>query len=538
MALPTAGQAWPPAALDGITQRYAEWDAWYAGDPDGLATVYADHARTPVDKVAQYRGGVTGRLARMWWGRPVGDLTRRTADDKLHVPIATDLCQASADLLFAEPPTLSGSEKKITDELDKAVEQGAITRLAEGAEVGAALGDIYYRVTWDTAVADRSFITAIHADAAYPEFRWGRLVAVTFWWKLSAGASSSVYRHVERHELDGNGIGIVLHGLYEGRDDNLGRLVPLTEHPATRGLAPLVDADGAISTLTPGLAVVQAPNQRPQRRWRKHPVGASLGRSDLDGVEGLMDKLDMVYSSWMRDVRLARSRLIVPSYMLDSLGPGRGASFDDDQDVFTPVAAPPREDGGTQITPQQFAIRVADHQATAQQLIEDVLRTAGYSRQTFGEGDDVAMTATEVTSKDRRTALTRDRKIRTMQPALVELLVKKLRVDAALFGSGVSVPDAAAVKVEFVDASQVDPKVLAETSEIMFRAQSASAKTRVQIQHPDWDETRVDQEVAAILAEFSVAVPDPTGFRPGGAPASSTDGGEPVDNPLTAADQA
>lgn len=511
MPLPLAGAQWPPAHLDPITAKLGEWDAWYVGDVDGLYRTYSTQQGLAqrIDRPGQYRGGVVGAISRFWWGRPVGDLSRQVDSDKVHVPIAADLCQASADLLFAEPPSLTTDDTTAQAELDAAIEGGLFTQLSEGAEVAAALGDVYLRTTWDTQLADRSFITPVHADAAIPEFRWGRLVAVTFWWAVHHDGQR-VLRHLERHELDQDGNGVIFHGLYEGTPTALGRQVPLTEHPSTAGIQ--VNDQAMIQT-GPGLAVVHVPNQTPQRRWRKHPLGRNLGRSDLDGIEGLMDKLDMVYSSWMRDVRLAKSRIIVPSFMLDNLGPGQGAMFDSDQDVFTPLAAPPSEDSASQITPQQFAIRFAEHQATCQQLLDDILRTAGYSRQTFGEGEDVAVTATEVTSKDRRSALTRDRKIRNFTPPLQAILAKKLQVDADLFGT--RVPAGTSVDVQFVDVTQADPLQLAQTTQTLFQAQSASTETRVRLMHPDWDETAVAAEVGRILSEFGSPVPDPAEFRPG-----------------------
>jgi hypothetical protein len=511
--LPSGDQPWPPTAVAPITAKQAEWDAWYVGDTGGLERTYAGRDKAPVDRVAQYRGGAQGALARMWWGRPVGDLRSRTRDDRTHVPLAADMCQASADLLYAEPPTLTAKGKPAQAAIDDALEHGLITRLAEGAEIGAALGDHYLRVTWDDQIADRSFITAVHADAAIPEFRWGILVAVTFWWVVNDDGTV-VRRHLERHELAGNGTaaeGVIFHGLYEGTRDKLGRPVPLVEDDSTKGIR--VDDQSMIRTESPGLAVVHVPNQTPQRLWRNVPAGRHLGRSDLAGVESHMDKLDMVYTSWMRDVRLAKSRLIVPSYMLEHVGAGRGAFFDDDQDVYVPVAAPPREDGKSEITAQQFAIRVADHEATAQRLVNDILRTAGYSQQTFGEGDDgAAITATEVTAKDRRSARTRDRKIRNTKPALQRLLRKKLDVDAVVFRSGTRDVD---VEVTFADADQVDPLVMAQTLQALFTAQSASIETRVRMMHPDWDEPKVKAEVGRIQDESSVSVPDPGSFRPG-----------------------
>lgn len=509
MPLPTGGPGahWPPRDLAAIAAKHAEWDAWYVGDAGGLEKAYGN-ARD-VNRPSQYRGGVTGALARFWWGKPVPNTGQGPYEDKIHVPIAADLCTASSDILFAQPPSLIHGEQRIQSELDRAVEEGLIRQLASAGEIGAALGDVYLRVTWDQTVADRSFITAVHADACVPEFRWGRLVAATFWRQLSDN-NGQVLRHLERHELDGNGVGVIFHGLYQGTQEYLGVQVPLTEHPRTEGLQ--VNAEGYISTESKGLAVAHWPNKTPQRRWRQHDVGAHLGRSDLDGVEGPMDKLDMTYSSWMRDVRLAKARIIVPAYMLESGGSGMGATFDVEQDVFTRLNAPPREDGKSEITPQQFAIRTADHLATCQELLEVILRAAGYSKQLFGEEDGVAMTATEVSAKDRRSTLTRQRKIRELQPVLVGLLAKKLAVDAVVFRTGVS-PDAPVV--EFAEASQASPEQLAQTTNYLFQAQAASVKTRVAMQHPDWDQKQIDDEAALVLAEFSVAVPDPTGFTPG-----------------------
>jgi len=269
----------------------------------------------------------------------------------------------------------------------------------------------------------------------------------------------------------------------------------------------MVDADSSISTVSPGLAVVYVPNQRPQRRWRADPVGASLGRSDLDGVEPLMDALDETYSSWMRDVRLAKARLIVPEYMLQNLGAGRGAGFDADQEIFTPLSMPPSDGNTTQISENQFKIRFEEHKATSDELVATILRSVGYSAQTFGEGvNGGAVTATEVTSKERRSYLTRDRKIRLFRPSIADAIEKLLAVDAALFASRVAVERP---QVAFADEVQADPEVLARTAQLLRAAQAASTATLVNMQHPDWDDTAVKAEVALILAESGMSVPDP-----------------------------
>jgi len=519
--LPPNGLAWPPAPLATVRPALEQWSAWYEGTPEALTAAYSRTALAP-SRPSQYRGGVIGAVARFWWGRPLDDLTQRR--DQLHVPIAADLCQASADLLYAEPPTLTlpdgarGATATL-DRLEEFVDDGFHTVLASGAEVGAALGGRYHRVTWDRdVVPDRPFLTTVHADAAWPEFRWDRLVAVTFWHVIEANGQT-VLRHVERHELDAQGNGLVLHGLYEGTKENLGRAVPLTEHSSTRGLATLVDADGAlVDGRTPGLCVEFVPNQRPQRRWRTDHVGKSLGRSDLDGVEPLMDALDEAYSSWMRDIRLGKGRILVAESMLDSMGPGQGASFNLDRDVFVglPNVLPPREGSGLPVQAEQFAIRVDEHERTVNALVEQILRSAGYSAQTFGEGPEGgAITATEVHSRERRSFLTRDRKVRLERPAVGRLVEKMLSIDAAVFGTQGVVP--LRPLVTFGDSVQDSLLSLAQTAAALEQAKAASTETKVRMLHPDWDDTQVGREVAAIRDEQAISLADPTVVVPPGA---------------------
>jgi len=507
--LPEPGQAWPPRALADITPVLGQWSAWYDGTPAALRGAYQNARSVPLDRPSQYRGGVVGWAARGWWGRPVGDLTVGQRG-QLHIPLAADIARGSADLLYAEPPSLlladkntrvSGETASVTQErLNAYVDDGFHTVLATGAEVGAALGGRFQRVTWDKAAQNKPFLTTVDADAAWPEFRWGRLVGVTFW-RVVDEQGQIVRRHVERHELDGAGNGVVLHALYEGTKTNIGRVVPLVEHSSTAALAPLVGADGAIvEGRTPGLLVEYIANQLPQRRWRQDPVGHNLGRSDFDGVEQLMDALDETYSSLMRDIRLAKARIIVPSYMLEAGVPGTGASFDLDREVYEGVRGAPPEDGHLDITPTQFEIRVEEHLRACEDIALRAVQGAGYSTQTFAERTESGqMTATEVHSRERRSYLTRDRKIRNERPAVARLAQKMLTIDRVVFGTAGIVPGD--VTVDFEDSVQDAIITLAQTGQALYTARAASTATRVSMVHPDWTEQQVQDEVAAILRE-------------------------------------
>lgn len=536
MPLPPNNTVWPPTQLANIMPTMDKWSAWYDGSPEALRDAYAGgagnfnaaDAKVAQQRLQQHRGGtLLGRL-RYWWGRPYQDLTQQQRD-MVHVPIAADMAQASADLLFADKPTFRAVSVATQDRLDELANDGLYSSFAECAEIAAALGGGYLRVTWDKNLDPTGpFTTVLHADTAWPEFQWGRLRAVTFW-QVIEDDGQTVWRHLERHELDSHGIGIILHGLYQGTRTNLGRTVPLNDKPATAVFIDALNENGVISTESPGLAVRYIPNQRPQRRWRKDPVGMNLGRSDYDGVEPLMDALDEVYASWMRDIRLGKARLVVPKSLLDNLGPGNGSAFNADQEIYTPLNALAAADAnGLPMEQVQFAIRWTEHQNSAQQLVDDILRTAGYSTQTFGEGDTGTIrTATEVEQRERRSLMTRDRKIRLWVPELSEYLGKFLAVDVALFAGKypVETPD-----VIFNDGVQETQLTLAQTALALFQSESASTETRVALLHPDWEDDDIQDEVTKINAE-KPAVPAPfsggddlTGMTPSeGATATAED---------------
>lgn len=513
MGLPSGG-TWPPKPLTDIYDQYHAWSVWYEGDPDCLAELYGDTRGNtrPANRPSTYRGGIVGTVARWFWGAPSPAGERRT---KLHVPLPADLATTAADLLYSEPPSITVQDPAAQERINELIDTGLHATLLDAAEVGGALGGSFLRICWDRTISDRPWISAVHADAAVPDWRWGRLAAVTFWRVIEEDGQERLI-HLERHEP-----GVILNGLYRGTRGDLGKQVPLDSHEATRGLQPVVQT--GITKLT----AAYLPNRRPTRRWRRVPAGANLGRSLFEGVEHWFDALDEVYTSWMRDIRLAKARLIVPASYLQDQGPGRGAWFDADREVYETLDA--LTDGSRmEITPQQFAIRVAEHEQSAMALVQVILRTVGFSAQTFGLQGETAMTATEVAAKERRSLITRDRMITYQRPELEDIVETWLMLDAAVFGSGVEVERP---NVVFGDGVSEDTKTLAETANLLAQAQSASIETRVRLLHADWDETQIAEEVERIKEENGIGqpVPDPFTLRPPGEGADQ-DGEPPADD--------
>lgn len=501
MALPDNNPAWPPVDCRRASKHYREWGAWYSGDPDALRSYYqVSNGFGALIDPKQYpdsANNLLDRSSRYFWGNPPDPGAIR--DAKLHVPLAGDIASTSADLLFGEPPTWSVPEDLVgavatQARLDKIVENGLIPVLLEAAEIDSALGGVYARVTIDPE-ADTPMFDAIPPEAAAPEWRGNRLKAVTFWRELE-NDQGKVWRHLERHE-----IGWVYHGLFVGTEERLGVMVDLRTRPETEGYYAAVGDAGRAETGADTLTAEYIPNMRPNRLMR----GSPLGRSDYAGVEPTMDALDETWSSLMRDVRLGKSRLIVPESYLESNGPGRGARFSAERELFTPVKAMP-DNEGISIEEVQFNIRHDEHLTICRNLAAQALRGAGYSAQTFGEGDQSGpATATEIQARERRSYSTRDRKIGYWRPPLARLSKAALQMDKLWYGS-----DAGDVSelpnLEWPDGVQVDLETTSKVVQMLDAAKAASQRTKVQMVHPQWDKDQVQEEIDLIEGEASVPV--------------------------------
>lgn len=545
MALPQGGPKfqWPPVEAQPAYMRYSEHSAWYDGSPLALAAFYGGYGGSQLggQSLGFFNQNLTypeptNQSAPLWrrfmfWSKqPQTPVTRI----RLHVPIAADIATTSTDLLFSEEPMFYIPEAKIKnaaadaiaaqDRLDELSEEGSIyTQVLEAGEVSAALGGVFLKTGWDESIGKFPLLTAVHADAAVPEFLWGRLTAVTFW-KVVQQDEEKVWRHLERHER-----GVILHGLYEGDLRNLGLPVPLTESPYTTDLANQVEEGDRIETQLPDrLTAVYIPNMRPNRSDR----GSSLGRSDYAGLEGMMDALDETYTSWMRDIRLGRMRIIARRDFFRSEGRGKGADFDSDREVWESIDLPPDADISKQIMENQFRIRTQEHQTTALELVHRIVAGAGYSGSTFGlQGEGTIKTATEIAAREQRSLVTRGKKAQYWGPQLRNILETMLMLDYVLFDG----PMPFRPQVEFSDSVRDDPKEIAATVQMLAAAAAASKKTLVGMVHPDWSDDQVDDEVKLILAQApppSIRTSGPgLSPGPGGAPAEA---GLPSDTPAPA----
>lgn len=503
MSLPDGGKTpWPPEAARKSLRLMREWSAWWSSDPEQLMNVYGHMLG------GQDLGVSRQNLFQRFWARIAGGLGAPASSDRqrayLHVPLAADIAASSAALLFSEAPLIqvaeaheakaSSQSKAAEEELTRIRSEGGLdSRLLEGADFAAGLGGVYLKPTWDTELADIPLLSVVQPDQAWPEFRHGLLVAVTLWREVDRSDRDMVIRHLERHEMI-DGKPVVLHALYQGSGDELGTQMDDAELLAKTNLEPRVDLPFA------GLGIHYVPNARPNRRLR----GSPQGQADYAGAEGLLDALDETYASWMRDVRLGKARILADRGMLTSRG-----TFDLDHEVYSSLDT----GGGTANTPMkdrihahQFSIRVDEHSKTALSLIERIV-SGPYSPQTFGLNiEGRAESGTALNIRERKTFMTQQRKGAWWGMAIAGVTEQMLVISREVFKTGVTV---FRPRVTLSDSIAPDARQLAETVEILNRAEAVSTQVKVEMQHPDWEPDQVSAEVTRIQAEKGLAVAPP-----------------------------
>ncbi|NKV28222.1 hypothetical protein GS921_00315 [Rhodococcus hoagii] len=504
MSLPEANTAWPPPELAAVTARVAESHVWWEGDPDKLNAFYGAEAKaSPSGMRARTKAAYEA-----FWGRNTNATGQ--SPKRYHAPIPGVIAKLSTTELFSEQLKFldAGKSKEVQARADLIFNTPRFhSSLVEAGESCSALSGSFQRVVWDPTIADNAWIDFVDADRAIPEFRWGRLVAVTFWSELAGGDGQEVWRHLERHEP-----GYIVHAVYQGTATSLGRMMALTDHPATRDIA-VEGADegrGAyVETGVKDLTAAYVPNVTPNPEWRHDPKLRYLGRADLStDLFPTFHELDRIYSSLMRDFRIAAGKVYASEGVLKQGTLGKGASFDEGQEIFTRVG---EVVGGENPRPLfeffQPEIRVLEHDQGAALLLREVLRKTGYSPVSLGLSDEVAQTATEASGKKDLTVKTTRAKARHFGSALGPLSTTCLRVDAIKFPGKGAAPSEE-LELEWPKFARESDLAKAQTVQAWSVASAASTKTKVAYLHEDWDDERVQEE--ADLIDSAKTVTEPT----------------------------
>ncbi|MBP2331242.1 hypothetical protein JOF56_011627 [Kibdelosporangium banguiense] len=489
---------WPPPGHDRLRTHWESWRAWWSGDIRELKKYTPQTAP----------GGYWERKRNKPGGR------------EIHLPLASDIARTSGELVAGDTPALDFGDTSLTgqwDDLSQTI--GWANRLIEAAEVASPLGGSFLRPAWDDRVADYPLLTVVPGDEALPEFRFGHLWSVVFVEELpppagwKAQRSGEVWRHLEHHEL-----GQIRHELWLGSSSDVGRQLPLAEHPSTNYFPHQIDT----TPIRPGLLCEYIPNYLPNPLVR-----LPLGRSDYQANETFFDALDTSWDSWMRDIDLGKNRLLISREMLDPvtqtggrggfLGRGRkdtpAKAFDIDAEVFTPLEMPAEDQGKpAPITPVQFKIRYQEHAETVAALIEQIVSRAGYAPQTFGMHVEGQLSGTAMRRREHRSYRTRERKRRYMRPPVERCAETLMLINHVMFSGP---KPTKRPTLAWRETDQADPKETAETVNLYRQAKAMSCYIAVAMAHPEWDDVQIKEEVARIeKEEAELMAPPPTGHEP------------------------
>ena len=472
-------EAWK-ALCDYRDQYYRQYAAVYSGDRDELRK--------------------TSKPGLFW---------ARDGKAKIHMGLAGDIAATSADLLFGEEAAFSSEEAmkaNSTDNpqqarLDKIVTDNNIGgTLSEAAESCAVLGDVFLKISYWRDGLECPILSAVQADSAWAEYVVGALRCVHFFSVAARSAEGDrVLRIYERYEK-----GKITTKLFLGDSEKLGR-----EQGADKLKKIGIEADNKLPV--DEMLAVHIPNVRPNRRFRD----SRLGRSDLDGLRDELDSLDEAYSSWMRDIRLAKARQIVPAEYLrrrpeDMFEGGSKFTYEFDEDVETFVALDIDPSRLTNpIIASQFAIRADEHAKTCADLIRNIVTEAGYSPQTFGmDISGNAQSGSALRIREKKSASTRNKKQTYWAGPLTAIMTALVRLDAALYPTQGSSPTDS-VDVQFADTMSSDLSTISAALMSLNSAIAMSTEEKVRTLHPDWSDQDVTDEAARIAAENGFLLPAP-----------------------------
>lgn len=432
----------------------------------------------------------------------------RAGKAKVHVPIAADIAATSSDLLFSEEPQFMCYDEATEDNesaqqkrLDKLTELNNVHgKLNEAAESGAALGDVYLKLNWWQDEIPFPVLSVVQGDSAWPEFMLGVLRCMHFFSVIRHDAGTdTVYRLYERYQR-----GRIYTAMFKGSVNDLGGMMPeavLNDFGFQQEIIAPVDE----------MLAVHIPNMRPNRQYRS----SNMGRSDFDSLRNLMDSLDEAYSSWMRDIRLAKARLIVPAEYLrrkpaDMFNGDNKFTYEFDEDVETLVALDIDPDkSGSGITSSQFAIRSDEHAATCLDLMRNIVSIAGYAPQSFGMNiEGMAQSGTALHIREKKSFNTRGKKQTYWKSPLEAIMTTMVHLDAKLFpGEGSDADDQ--VKVRFADSMSNDLSTMSSALQMLNSAAAVSTELKVQMLHPDWTQKQIAEEVDRVKRENGLNMDEP-----------------------------
>lgn len=490
MAFIPEGSQFPPEEWKYWYDKYTEWKTWYSGDPNELLEFYS---KSIIDTQIENN---------IFWAR----LEAEERANCVHMPAVNDICSMSADLLFSESAVYKYDIGTEGGEIIKTfmIENGFQNVLLEGAELSAALSGCVLKLDIDERLSKIPIVRTITPLNFFPTFISGRLWEILFFREVKVEQGGTVvYRLFENRKRNNNGDGFTIEfKLYKGTNDKIGEIINLNSLEETSHFK-----DSVINGVD-GVGAVYIPNMRPNRL----APGSVLGINDFSGCIGLLESLDLEWTSLIRDIELGMGQLLVDEEMMmreetNIFGTQKTElnQFSKFQKCFLKLNLSNYSMGGQNVKPIesiQFEMRIEEHLKACQEIYKTIVNQCGYAASSFGfdtNGNPTSGRALKI--QERKSFLTREKKSRYWQPAIQHMCTMIQQMYASINSKTFDIQD---VTVELEDSLTVDSGELAETLKNLDQARSISTYMKIKRQYPDWNEEEIMTEVQRIQDEEGI----------------------------------
>ncbi|PHC14382.1 phage portal protein [Bacillus toyonensis] len=318
-----------------------------------------------------------------------GQKSRRMAS----LNMAKVISQEMAALIFNEKCSINISDKTLSDDIKNVLdENNFIKEFQRYLEYTFALGGMVIKVYWDNGIK-LSYVTA---DCFIP-IAWDNkhITEGVFVNELSKGDKK--YTLLEWHLIEGSEH-VIKNELYESKNQgDLGVKVPLTT------LYPDLEEEVWIKDISRPLFVYFKPNTA-NNLDLSSPLGISLYANSLDTLKSL----DIAFDSFQREFVLGKKRIIVPTSaiktVVDPISGMPHRYFDSTDEVYEAMKF---DDGDQSIKDISVELRVEEHTAAINALLNYVSMQVGFSAGAFSFDGQGVKTATEVVSENSKTFRTK-----------------------------------------------------------------------------------------------------------------------------------
>jgi len=298
--------------------------------------------------------------------------------------------QEMASLIFNEKCKISIDEEELKDFIDEIFKRNRFYKnFQDYLEYMFALGGMVIK---PYVKGNQIFLSYVTADCFIP-VAWQNDVITEGVFVNQLTKGNSRYTHLEWHVWE-QGVYVVRNELYEAKNgDELGIKIPLAT------LYPDLEEEVRIENLSRPLFVYFKPNMA-NNIDTQSPLGISIFANATD----TMKAIDIAFDSLIREFRLGRKRIIVPSHMLKAVvDPETGQMFryfdasDETYEAFNSTG-----DSDT-IKDINVELRVEEHINAINALLNIFAMQTGFSTGTFTFDGKSMKTATEVISEQSKT---------------------------------------------------------------------------------------------------------------------------------------